>query len=69
MSRRGFIIFGNGLNKLEILDVSLVDLPTCDSKLIHGHSTLGIKTTQSSPSLIEYQGKTNKFIYEEMVQP
>jgi hypothetical protein len=69
MSGSGFRIFGDVLNKLEIVEVSLVVSPTCDSRVTHGHSTHGIKTTQSSPNLIEYDGKTNNFIYEEMVQP
>jgi hypothetical protein len=49
--------------------VSLVVSPTCDSRVTHGHSTHGLKRKQSSPNLIEHDGETNKFIYEEMVQP
>jgi hypothetical protein len=32
-SRSGFKFFGDGLNILEILEVSLVDSPTCDTRL------------------------------------
>jgi hypothetical protein len=32
--KKCFRIFGDGLNILEILEVSLVESPTCDSRLV-----------------------------------